>query len=1578
MDNNENFKYFELFAKYNNSFVRNPINGNTYYIYDFCKMTIINSDQINEKHIKLMPDEFFRKMNYSKKSMSVKNLDCDNKQSFFIGYDATSRTAWLFNKNMVPKCLEDKKEICEIEKIVQHNKSIEEPRKIEYKSEKFVTNETLIKPNLTNRIDNTLYCIASTKNDSTNVSNMWLINNVTKSKFLLDIKSYDNIKKSVYTTIEKINIYECSSNDIEKYKTLSVSECDIHFTILIIMNTNDHEQLEKCIQSIVSQKYKNYDIICNVDGNNVKSMEIVAKYRKLNSSFNFIVNDKSGLDNYMLMTKLAKYKTVIVSLSAKSHLVNDFVLTTLNFIYYASSCLLTMSDGNVNGLKTFYRELLLSLPRDVVTYEEIKYKNASKYPQGTMIDGEVLDLTYMKSMMDITDKYIRERAELCRGETHLATNDLKNELIDMSKRKRILEKVKNINSIDVAFYRNTCVEKYTDIINRFIDRYLKMGNLKVALLQSKAFSHYFIEALKNNSYYKKILSDNLSSIYINENQINLEFTNIYDFLKDNFISPECYSLVCEKPYLLESNFSKSPECAGRYDNLIYNLFIDISTISEIKNDHIKKMVYSILPNDPKLQYDINFVIPVKNRKDNFECLVKNINFAMKKTSRKILFTVIELDNSRNHEKTCLENNINYICIDISTLDSKFNKSIAPNCMFKLYEELGYNYDWMCYHDVDCVVQENFFNDCFKNLENEQKRTDKKISFLQTYSGGRVHFTAEWLAKQLRFDHTIVNILSPKSLGVYYHKCVINDVEIRLHSKGGSLMIRPSLYAEVGGFDSDLFSDYAPEDSFFWWKVEAVLNSRNEKIICANNPPINIFHLWHETSRNDPVKENEFIHYMENLETLYKSLPLNTKLKYTEFKRNKYSNKINESIIETPKYVAYTTISKNDGIGNNLFKIANLISYSIDNNMLPHILATDSVSEIFSNIIQDKNIPLACTTITEKDYNYTKLDNATKTNCLLDGKFHSSNYFCHNFQAFYDLLNLKNYKLQAATLYNNILSSFTNMGDTVSVCVTRMNYMNTQNINHILSINYYIKAMSFFDKNSMFIIFTDDIAWCRAQEFFRLFPNLYCVEMKGNVSNNVPEEVILSLQSLCKHNIVANCTMSLWGAYLNQATGTTIIPYNWYAPDGPKNNIFDIMMQVNNRRLVCVEDNPIIESLYFNEKLIENPADKTAYYTYGFGRKIQITSEEMKYFNEKPNVVTTDIFNRYFTTGLNPIEKLGLLQDVNKQKATEYRFMPYEDNLPFFIAYDNIHHYMVNSFTNCKTKVTTDDIEMMKKMLDKKVRKFNIYVVTEDILKKYTLTTSYDIHFTIKILSYNNEKYTNACLQSAVSQDYNNYEIIFVNAKSTDRTPDLVNEFKKKHKRVNITMLTNEPRKYQVENFIIGSRAAKQNSIIVSLDGDDMLPDDNILKRVNIIYYATNCLMSYGCYTEHPYRNVSWAWKSYDDTIINEASYRKSGKAMSHLRTWLRELMLAIPQKELLYSDGKYPAMAGDIAVMFPMAELSNKKLTFVNDTMYIYNTKNCLSENVVNIKLSDETAAYFKSKPPQQPIINLSDFNNFK
>lgn len=116
---------------------------------------------------------------------------------------------------------------------------------------------------------------------------------------------------------------------------------------------------------------------------------------------------------------------------------------------------------------------------------------------------------------------------------------------------------------------------------------------------------------------------------------------------------------------------------------------------------------------------------------------------------------------------------------------------------------------------------------------------------------------------------------------------------------------------------------------------------------------------------------------------------------------------------------------------------------------------------------------------------------------------------------------------------------------VSIHVRRGDYLNIGNAQGICTLHYYQNAILYMLKRvrpDVFLIFSDDIDWCRTNlsESFGEIQTIYVDWNKGKESYRD-----MQLMSLCNHNIIANSSFSWWGAWLNQNPEKIVIaPARW--------------------------------------------------------------------------------------------------------------------------------------------------------------------------------------------------------------------------------------------------------------------------------------------------------------------------------------------------------------------------------------------------------------------------------------------------
>lgn len=156
------------------------------------------------------------------------------------------------------------------------------------------------------------------------------------------------------------------------------------------------------------------------------------------------------------------------------------------------------------------------------------------------------------------------------------------------------------------------------------------------------------------------------------------------------------------------------------------------------------------------------------------------------------------------------------------------------------------------------------------------------------------------------------------------------------------------------------------------------------------------------------------------------------------------------------------------------------------------------------------------------------------NLYLNGYFQSEKYFKNYEKKIRELFSFPDVYINSLKeRYSDLISQ-----NTCSIHVRRGDYLNSPNHHPTQSMNYYLKAVRQMPKDSVFLIFSDDIQWCKEN-----FPDI--PEKFKFIEGNADHED-LALQTLCNNNIICNSTFSWWGAWLNNNPSKIVIaPSKWF-------------------------------------------------------------------------------------------------------------------------------------------------------------------------------------------------------------------------------------------------------------------------------------------------------------------------------------------------------------------------------------------------------------------------------------------------
>jgi hypothetical protein len=232
-----------------------------------------------------------------------------------------------------------------------------------------------------------------------------------------------------------------------------------------------------------------------------------------------------------------------------------------------------------------------------------------------------------------------------------------------------------------------------------------------------------------------------------------------------------------------------------------------------------------------------------------------------------------------------------------------------------------------------------------------------------------------------------------------------------------------------------------------------------------------------------------------------------------------------------------------GLGNYMFQIAAAYAYAKRYDMHVGFNCSESsgphkhITEYQNNILKGVDLYYIrknqSVQHNENGFHYQEIPNYNNST-LLYGYFQSEKYFKDCESEIKDLF--MSYDIDLDDKTKDLLENY----NTCSIHVRRGDYLKSPNHHPTQSMNYYMKAIKQMSKDSVFLIFSDDIEWCKQN-----FPDLpeKFVFIEGN-----KDYEDLYIMSHCKNNIICNSTFSWWGAWLNRNENKTVItPSVWFGP-----------------------------------------------------------------------------------------------------------------------------------------------------------------------------------------------------------------------------------------------------------------------------------------------------------------------------------------------------------------------------------------------------------------------------------------------
>ncbi|KKN72159.1 hypothetical protein LCGC14_0413710 [marine sediment metagenome] len=239
---------------------------------------------------------------------------------------------------------------------------------------------------------------------------------------------------------------------------------------------------------------------------------------------------------------------------------------------------------------------------------------------------------------------------------------------------------------------------------------------------------------------------------------------------------------------------------------------------------------------------------------------------------------------------------------------------------------------------------------------------------------------------------------------------------------------------------------------------------------------------------------------------------------------------------------------------------------------------------------------------------------------------------------------------------------------------------------------------------------------------------------------------------------------------------------------------------------------------------------------------------------------------------------------------------------------------------------------------------------------------------VLVPSYKNSLWYERNLSSIISQDYDNFTVVYVDDCSPDNTGDLVAKYIAKHNQQDrVKLIRNSERKGALCNLYDMIHDCDDDDIVVTLDGDDWFANAVVLKTINEVYQNNDVWMTYGSYQDCP-GMTRGCCKPYENQIINANLFRNVPWRASHPRTFYAWLFKKIKKEDFYDPNGKWLDMAWDLSFMMPMLEMSGSRHKYVHSILYSYNNENPISDYKVNQARQGALDRWIRSKPKYNKI----------
>jgi hypothetical protein len=254
-------------------------------------------------------------------------------------------------------------------------------------------------------------------------------------------------------------------------------------------------------------------------------------------------------------------------------------------------------------------------------------------------------------------------------------------------------------------------------------------------------------------------------------------------------------------------------------------------------------------------------------------------------------------------------------------------------------------------------------------------------------------------------------------------------------------------------------------------------------------------------------------------------------------------------------ISYNRLGSNGRLGNQMFQYASLRGIAAYNGFKWMIPPDDcnhrdnyGLFETFNmTSVEPENLGFNdAMTVTEKTHAFDESLFYCTDGVNIDAYMQTENYFIHVADQVREDFTFKSDFLDPCMEYIDSLDRAP-----IFLHIRQSDNIGREEYHPILPISYFEEALKEFPEDTPCFVFTDDIDWCKSQEFFKQDRFLFnesngrytyrTIDGTGQMQNTLLPQVDLCLMSLCSGAIIANSSFSWWGAWLQNDRGKVVAP-----------------------------------------------------------------------------------------------------------------------------------------------------------------------------------------------------------------------------------------------------------------------------------------------------------------------------------------------------------------------------------------------------------------------------------------------------